>query len=314
MTASSEPTPIRVESLAQAKGLDPEFLRGLGVKNGSVGVVIPYGDRARRRLRTAIVASKGSTWMSGSAPLVPYGPALRNEQETARQRGFVVLVEGESDCWVLWYHGFPAIGLPGATMAKLLEADHLNGIGRVYVVQESDKAGKNSQVYPALAKVPPNLFGICVVGTNGNVHAVGDSEHEFTIMRVSKPFLFALVCQAVGHEEARRKLGVNSTGLPFNSVMAIELNEDRTMNPMVNAGAIAATSLVPGGTAEAKWRFIQEGLSRLPAARLPSTKRCTSRRPPPTSGTAASPSCWRAMAGSTSMRWSRPMSTPSSAP
>jgi glutaminase len=55
---------------------------------------------------------------------------------------------------------------------------------------------------------------------------------------------------------------VNATGLPFNSVMAIELNKDRTMNPMVNAGAIATTSLAPGETAEAKWRFIQDGLSR----------------------------------------------------
>jgi glutaminase len=55
---------------------------------------------------------------------------------------------------------------------------------------------------------------------------------------------------------------VNATGLPFNSVMAIELNADRTMNPMVNAGAIAATSLIPGDSAAEKWRFVQEGLSR----------------------------------------------------
>ena len=61
---------------------------------------------------------------------------------------------------------------------------------------------------------------------------------------------------------AREKLGVNSTGLPFNSVMAIELNENRTMNAMVNAGAIAASSLAPGSTAGEKWQFIQEGLSR----------------------------------------------------
>ena len=54
---------------------------------------------------------------------------------------------------------------------------------------------------------------------------------------------------------------MNSTGLPFNSVMAIELNADRTMNPMVNAGAIATTSLAPGDTAAAKWAFIQDGLS-----------------------------------------------------
>src|SRR5215471_13422531 len=73
---------------------------------------------------------------------------------------------------------------------------------------------------------------------------------------------FALICQAIGEEEAREKLGVNSTGLPFNSVLAIERTSDGTTNPMVNAGAIAATSLAPGATAEAKWQFIREGLSR----------------------------------------------------
>lgn len=114
---------------------------------------------------------------------------------------------------------------------------------------------------PALGVTPPDLFGVCVVGINGAVHSAGDVEYEFSIQSVSKPFVFALVCQAIGAEEARARLGVNSTGLPFNSVMAVELNKDRTMNPMVNAGAIAATSLVPGDTADAKWRFIREGLS-----------------------------------------------------
>jgi glutaminase len=55
---------------------------------------------------------------------------------------------------------------------------------------------------------------------------------------------------------------VNSTGLPFNSVQAVERAEDGLSNPMVNAGAIAATSLAPGDTVEAKWTFIQEGFSR----------------------------------------------------
>ena len=122
--------------------------------------------------------------------------------------------------------------------------------------------GKVADYIPALARTPRELFGVCVVGISGHVFAVGDTEHEFSILSVSKPFVFALVSQAMGCEEARRKIGVNSTGLPFNSVMAVELNTDRTMNPMVNAGAIATTSLVPGETAEAKWRFIQEGLSR----------------------------------------------------
>ena len=63
---------------------------------------------------------------------------------------------------------------------------------------KSNTDGQNSQVYPALASVPSDLFGICVVGTSGNVYAVGDSDYEFTIMSVSKPFIFALVCEAIG--------------------------------------------------------------------------------------------------------------------
>lgn len=122
--------------------------------------------------------------------------------------------------------------------------------------------GFNSQVYPALAAVPSSLFGVCVVGTDGSVHATGDATHEFTIMSVSKPFVFALVCEALGPEAVRDRVGVNSTGKPFDSVEAIVESDDGTTNPMVNAGAIATTSLVPGATAAEKWKFIHEGLSR----------------------------------------------------
>ena len=73
--------------------------------------------------------------------------------------------------------------------------------------------------------------------------------------------MFALVCDTLGYEEARVRLGVNSTGFPFNSLMAVELNAERTMNPLVNAGAIATTSLAPGATREEKWESIRERLS-----------------------------------------------------
>ncbi len=128
--------------------------------------------------------------------------------------------------------------------------------------------GENADVYPALAAVPRDLFGICVAGTDGAIYAVGDAEYPFTIMSVSKPFVFALICQALGAAEAREKLGVNATGLPFNSVMAVELNAERLTNPMVNSGALATTSLAPGDTAADKWRFIHDGLSRFAGRQL----------------------------------------------
>jgi glutaminase len=133
---------------------------------------------------------------------------------------------------------------------------------------KSNTDGQNSQVYPALARVPSDLFGVCVVGTRGSVYAAGDTDHEFSIMSVSKPFVFALICEAIGPEEARDKLGANATGLAFNSLAAIEHGGGRT-NPMVNAGAIATTSLAPGATAEDRWRFIHDGLSRFAGRKLP---------------------------------------------
>jgi glutaminase len=115
---------------------------------------------------------------------------------------------------------------------------------------------------PALGRVSPDLFGICVASVNGQIYEVGDAGVAFTIQSVSKPFVFALVCDLIGADAAREKLGVNATGLPFNSVFAIELNPDRTANPLVNAGAIAATSLSPGRDVDERWEFILTGLSR----------------------------------------------------
>jgi len=117
--------------------------------------------------------------------------------------------------------------------------------------------------------VPSELFGVCVVGTSGNAYAVGDTDYGFSIMSVSKPFVFALVCQSIGAEQAREKLGANATGQPFNSLSAIEQSADGRTNPMVNAGAIATTSLVPGTAADAKWQFIHDGLSAFAGRKLP---------------------------------------------
>ena len=142
-------------------------------------------------------------------------------------------------------------------------------VGEAYERYKSNSDGRNSQVYPALAEVPSELFGICVVGTNGAVHSVGAAEHEFSIMSVSKPFVFALVCEAIGAKQAREKLGANATGLPFNSLAAVENSSDGRTNPMVNAGAIATTSLVPGVTADEKWKFIYDGLSKFAGRPLP---------------------------------------------
>ena len=121
--------------------------------------------------------------------------------------------------------------------------------------------GAVADYIPALADADPALFGLSIVSVAGASHSVGDALHAFSIQSISKAFVFALVCDALGPEVVLDAVGVNNTGLPFNSVMALELNAGSPMNPLVNAGALATTSLVPGGSADEKWAFLQAGLS-----------------------------------------------------
>jgi glutaminase len=164
----------------------------------------------------------------------------------------------------------PSISTPGSvSTGRLPEADQVAvRVTEAYEQYRSLDEGTVADYIPALADAPPDLFGISVVGADGAVFSIGDAGHPFSLQSVSKPFVFALVCQAIGSDQARAHLGVNSTGLPFDSVMAVELNGDRTMNPMVNAGAIATTSLIPGATADEKWEFIHAGLSRFAGREL----------------------------------------------
>lgn len=135
-------------------------------------------------------------------------------------------------------------------------------VGTAYALFRQERAGEVASYIPVLAEADPAAFGVCVANTRGDTYALGDAEVPFSIQSVSKPFVFALVCDALGAEVAAERIGVDATGLPFNSVMAVELDPDRSTNPLVNAGAIATTSLVPGATPEQRWERVRAGLSR----------------------------------------------------
>lgn len=124
-----------------------------------------------------------------------------------------------------------------------------------------DRSGTVADYIPVLAEVDPELFGLAVIEVDGGLHDAGDALHPFSIQSISKMFVYALAIQEHGHERVREIVGVNNTGLAFNSLMALELNAGHPMNPMVNAGAIATTALAPGATAVEKWERIREGLS-----------------------------------------------------
>lgn len=122
--------------------------------------------------------------------------------------------------------------------------------------------GNVADYIPALAAADPTLFGVCVAEVDGGVHTAGDAGHEFSVQSISKAFVYALVCETLGHAAVRERVGVNNTGLAFNSVIAIELNDGHPMNPMVNAGALATTALMAGDTPDEQWDAIRTGLSR----------------------------------------------------
>ena len=139
-------TGLTVRQLAGHKHLPEEFLLSLGLTDlPGGGVRIPYflmdGSPApRHRLRFALKANKGSRWTKGKGSLVPYG---LHRLEDARKANCLTLVEGETDAWTLWHSGFPALGFPGAdTVKKLLLAEYLEGIDKIYILQETDKGGK----------------------------------------------------------------------------------------------------------------------------------------------------------------------------
>jgi DNA polymerase-1 len=137
-----EQFPLSVARLAEDKALPESFLRQCGLGDIEPGVVgIPYYDQAGKVLhmkrRTAYTASLGSQWPHGVETMV-YG---LETLAIARERQYMVLIEGESDRWTLLHHGFPCLGIPGASNVKTLKAAYLEGIRTVYVWKETDAAG-----------------------------------------------------------------------------------------------------------------------------------------------------------------------------
>ena len=143
--ADSNVSCLTIASLAGDKGLPEAFLRSLGLEESGKVVRIPYRLEdgriaAKQRIRTTLRAKDGSRWSKGPGCPVPYGLWKLGK---ARESGYLVLIEGESDCWTLWSHEIPALGIPGTQMTSKLQASHLKGFELLYVVREPDSGGRS---------------------------------------------------------------------------------------------------------------------------------------------------------------------------
>jgi glutaminase len=118
------------------------------------------------------------------------------------------------------------------------------------------KEGKNADYIKELAKVDPNVFGIAIVTVDGQVYTKGDLATQVSIQSISKAFTMAKVIEEQGPKAIMDKIGVDATGMRFNSIVAVEMQKGKEINPLVNPGAIAATSLVNGKDSAAKWKSI----------------------------------------------------------
>jgi glutaminase len=143
----------------------------------------------------------------------------------------------------------PSPALPtAATLQKLVNDAHAKF--------KDDKRGKNADYIPYLASVPSNLFGVVIVTANGQVFTAGDADYAFSIQSCSKVFTMCEVMEESGDTAVYKKIGVEPTGLPFNSVVALGLHDNKALNPMVNCGAMASVSLVKASSPTERWNKV----------------------------------------------------------
>lgn len=148
---------------------------------------------------------------------------------------------------------------------KIDNATVREAVQQAYERCKNETGGKNADYIPYLANVPSTLFGIAACLPDGEVIAVGDTDYKFGIESVSKVPTAILAMNQYSAQEVLTKIGADATGLPFNSIMAILLENDHPSTPLVNAGAISACSMVqPVGDSDGKWKAITgfiEGLA-----------------------------------------------------
>jgi len=141
-------------------------------------------------------------------------------------------------------------------------------IMKAYDLYKSDTSGKNADYIPFLAQVDSSMFGIAAVSTDNKVITTGEIKYAFSIQSISKVYTLALAMEELGPEKVFQRVGSEPTGRAFNSPIAVVDMPTHTANPLVNAGAIATTSLISGRNADEKWNKILDFYSKAAGEKL----------------------------------------------
>ncbi len=159
---------------------------------------------------------------------------------------------------------FPQKTSPVAPNRQLVEAT----VREAYEKFKSDTSGKNADYIPFLAQVDSTMFGVAVVTTDNQIVSIGETKYAFSIQSISKVYTLALAMNELGADKVFQRIGSEPTGRAFNSPIAVVDMPSHTANPLVNAGAIATTSVVSGNNETEKWNKILDFYSKAAGEKL----------------------------------------------
>jgi glutaminase len=151
-----------------------------------------------------------------------------------------------------------ALALPA--MAQKKPAEIQAALDAAHAKYKDLQEGANADYIPALAKVDSKIYGIALVTPDGKVYTAGDVQSEVSIQSISKVFTMAKVIEDQGVDAIEKRIGVDATGMRFNSIVSVEFAQKALggpeINPLVNPGAITATSMVDGASRAEVWKKI----------------------------------------------------------
>ncbi len=197
----------------------------------------------------------------------------------------------------------------------MLDANKLQqAVDQAYTQFHSLNGGQNADYIPFLANVPGQLAAVAIVTCDGNIYRAGDSDYRFALESILKVCTLALALEDVGPQAVQDKVGADPTGLPFNSVIALELHGGKPLSPLVNAGAIATTSLINAENAEQRWQRILHIQQQLAGEQVALSDEVNQSEQTTNSITGPLPGCCTPPDISIVMQWKPVTCTPVSAP